>query len=109
MAAPAEKPLTNNRIIIMKTAKVTKTKKTTAPKAKRAVAAAPAPKAKVKAPAAKPAKTSPPKPAPAPAPAPRITAEQIARRAYFIWEQAGRPTGKEREHWLLAEQELQAA
>ncbi|MCX6894319.1 MAG: DUF2934 domain-containing protein [Verrucomicrobia bacterium] len=91
----------------MKTAKVIKTKKTTAPKAKRAIAAAPAPKAKT--PAAKPAKTSAPKPVAAAAPAPRITAELIARRAYFIWEQAGRPTGKEREHWLLAEQELKAA
>ena len=91
----------------MKTAKVTKTKKTTAPKTKRAVAAAPAPKAKASAP--KTVKASTPKPVTAAAPVRKITAEEIARRAYFIWERQGRPAGREREHWLLAEQELKAA
>jgi len=42
-------------------------------------------------------------------PAPEITLDQIARRAYSIWEQQGRPGGKEREHWLLAEQELKSS
>jgi len=97
----------------MKTAKVIKTKKTTAPKAKRAVVAAPAKVAspKAKSPTAKAVKAAAPKPAAvaAPASAPRITAELIARRAYFIWEQQGRPAGREREHWLLAEQQLKAA
>jgi hypothetical protein len=29
----------------------------------------------------------------------------IAQRAYAIWEQEGRPQGKELEHWLRAEAE----
>jgi len=34
------------------------------------------------------------------------TQEQIARRAYEIWERRGRPFGYERENWLAAEKEL---
>jgi hypothetical protein len=34
------------------------------------------------------------------------TREQIAARAYAIWEQEGRPFGREIEHWLRAEREL---
>lgn len=34
------------------------------------------------------------------------THEQIARRAYAIWEEAGRPEGRSVEHWLAAEREL---
>lgn len=43
------------------------------------------------------------------APAPEITSEEIARRAYFIWEQQGRPAGKEAEHWYQAEQQLKSS
>lgn len=44
-----------------------------------------------------------------PLPVQEITSEQIARRAYSIWEQQGRPAGKEAEHWLLAEQQLKSS
>lgn len=33
-------------------------------------------------------------------------AEAIARRAYEIWEEEGRPEGRTEEHWLRAEFEL---
>ena len=36
------------------------------------------------------------------------TREEIALRAYQIWEQEGRPPGRDKEHWVLAEQELTA-
>jgi hypothetical protein len=29
----------------------------------------------------------------------------ISRRAYSLWEEAGKPVGRDREHWLQAEQE----
>jgi hypothetical protein len=32
--------------------------------------------------------------------------KEIAARAYKIWEERGRPEGKEEEFWHLAEQEL---
>lgn len=35
-----------------------------------------------------------------------ITGENIAARAYHLWEQAGRPHGRDGEFWLLAEQQL---
>ena len=35
-----------------------------------------------------------------------ITYDQIAQRAYEIWDKEGRPDGKAREHWLRAEEEL---
>lgn len=35
--------------------------------------------------------------------------EAIARRAYELWELAGRPEGQHLEHWLQAEGELRAA
>ena len=35
-----------------------------------------------------------------------ITYEQIAQRAYEIWEREGKPEGKEQEHWFKAEEEL---
>ena len=109
------------RAIKSKTAKITKPKpsrtaalvKVAAPKAKAKAKA----KAKVKAKPrpAKAVKASAPKPRatkPAPAAArvsfPRITTEQIASRAYFIWEQHGRPSGREGEHWQMAEQQLRA-
>lgn len=34
---------------------------------------------------------------------------QIGKRAYQIWEEEGRPEGRDVEHWLRAEAELQAA
>ena len=32
--------------------------------------------------------------------------EQIAQRAFEIWQQEGQPEGHEQEHWLRAEAEL---
>ncbi|WP_142847050.1 DUF2934 domain-containing protein [Telmatospirillum sp. J64-1] len=32
--------------------------------------------------------------------------EQIRRRAYELWEDQGRPAGREHEHWLQAEREI---
>ncbi|MGD0743868.1 MAG: DUF2934 domain-containing protein [Verrucomicrobiota bacterium] len=34
--------------------------------------------------------------------------DAIARRAYEIWKTAGCPAGRDVEHWLQAEEELQA-
>jgi hypothetical protein len=31
---------------------------------------------------------------------------QILKRAYEIWENEGRPHGRDREHWFLAETQL---
>jgi hypothetical protein len=39
-------------------------------------------------------------------PAREITSDLIAARAYILWEQQGRPHGKDQENWLLAEQQL---
>jgi hypothetical protein len=36
------------------------------------------------------------------------TAEEIAFCAYLIWEKEGRPSGREKEHWLQAETQLLA-
>jgi hypothetical protein len=35
--------------------------------------------------------------------------EEIGLAAYFIWEQEGRPQGRDREHWLRAEHSLRLA
>lgn len=35
--------------------------------------------------------------------------EEIARRAYFLWEQAGRPEGRDRELWLEAESDCRCS
>jgi len=93
--------------------------KTPAPKA--VAAKAPAPKAvvtktpapKTPAPKAAVAKTPAPKPvaakktaAPALPPRVEITSETIAARAYTLWEQAGRPSGRDLEFWSQAEQQL---
>ena len=46
-------------------------------------------------------------PAPAKAaPALTGTKEQIAARAYELWMAAGRPNGRDKEHWLQAEREV---
>ena len=38
----------------------------------------------------------------------KADAGEIARRAYTIWEREGRPHGRDFEHWLKAEREIQA-
>jgi hypothetical protein len=35
--------------------------------------------------------------------------EQVSQRAFEIWEQEGRPEGRDLEHWLAAEAELRPA
>ena len=35
--------------------------------------------------------------------------EEIAKCAFCIWEQEGKPEGREIEHWLQAEKQLAAA
>ncbi|HBB40253.1 MAG: hypothetical protein COW73_04835 [Nitrospirae bacterium CG18_big_fil_WC_8_21_14_2_50_70_55] len=42
-------------------------------------------------------------------PASDLDPEAIAMRAYFIWEEQGRPTGKHEAHWLQAEAQLRRA
>lgn len=32
--------------------------------------------------------------------------DQVAKRAYEIWQSQGSPHGQDQEHWLLAEREL---
>jgi hypothetical protein len=34
------------------------------------------------------------------------TEKEIEKRAYELWEQSGKPEGREEEFWQLAEQEL---
>ena len=34
--------------------------------------------------------------------------DQLRNRAYQIWERKGRPQGRDLEHWLEAERELEA-
>jgi len=100
----------------MKTLKknTTKAKKTAATKSAKVVAQV-AKAIKTMASAAKPAKQTKPaaKPAAKPAvkpvakPAPRaLTTEVISARAFTLWENAGRPTGRDTEFWLQAEQQL---
>jgi len=36
------------------------------------------------------------------------TNPEIATRAYLLWEQSGRPAGKDVEHWLKAEAEARS-
>jgi Asp-tRNA(Asn)/Glu-tRNA(Gln) amidotransferase B subunit len=35
-----------------------------------------------------------------------LAGDAIAKRAYELWEQAGKPAGQETEHWLQAEAEI---
>src|SRR5918994_1417921 len=44
-------------------------------------------------------------PDPFPEPDHETEEERIRRRAYEIWEAAGRPDGREQEHWFAAEHE----
>ena len=97
--SPANTSPTFINMKITKTVK-SKARKTIAPKAaKRVTVSHAAKKTAVK---RKPAKAIPA------VPTLEISSDQIAHRAYFIWEQQGRPAGKEREHWILAEQQLKA-
>ncbi len=79
----------------------TKTKKSTATTSKR-IAVAP-----------KSTKKSTPTPQPANAreakPTFEITTERISICAHAIWEEQGRPQGRELEHWLQAESQLKAS
>lgn len=36
------------------------------------------------------------------------TEDTIRHRAYFLWEQAGKPAGKSHDFWVKAEAELKA-
>jgi hypothetical protein len=36
------------------------------------------------------------------------SSDAISARAYQLWEDAGRPAGRDQEFWLLAEHELKA-
>jgi hypothetical protein len=38
----------------------------------------------------------------------RPAEDQIARLAYHLWEQQGRPSGRDVEHWFMAERQLLA-
>ena len=91
----------------MKTAKskTSKPKKTAKPAAVAVVA--PVRKAAVKLPAAKvsTAKTQ----APAADPRREITSDCIASRAYSLWEQQGRPQGRDLEFWLQAKTQLESS
>lgn len=42
-----------------------------------------------------------------PPPAPPPDLERIRMRAYQIWEQEGRPHGRDEEHWREAERQLE--
>ena len=42
-------------------------------------------------------------------PAGGATPEQVAERAYQIWQESGCPHGRDWEHWLQAERELKGA
>ena len=79
----------------------TKTKKSTATINKRATAAPKSAKKSVA--ATKPAQAREAKPVL------EITTERISIRAHAIWEEQGRPQGRELEHWLQAERQLKAS
>lgn len=58
-------------------------------------------------------KSQPSGPVSAPAPSitrsadrPRPTEAEIAQRAHELWQQAGRPVGRDQEHWYEAERQL---
>jgi len=95
--------------------KAIKTKKTTAPAPAAVITPAKAPTAPKPAPTPAPALVAavltPAPKAAAPAPVSRreITTECIASRAYSLWEQHGRPHGRDAELWLQAESQLKQA
>jgi Protein of unknown function (DUF2934) len=56
-----------------------------------------------------PSKRTPRKQSPAPSadiPDPSISNEDVARRAYSLWEERGRPLGSPEEDWYKAKEEL---
>lgn len=91
-----------------------KTTKTPSKKTAPAAAKPVAPAVATNGPAAKPVEAKPATPAAAPkAAAPavvarrEITSDNIASRAYLLWEQAGRPHGRDLEFWSQAEHQVQ--
>jgi hypothetical protein len=50
-----------------------------------------------------------PKPSVSSRPADEPTNEEVAALAYSIWEQEGRPEGRDLEHWRAAEAQLRQA
>ena len=40
--------------------------------------------------------------------APDVFAEYVQKRAYYIWQESGQPTGKDYEIWLQAEKDVTA-
>ncbi len=44
----------------------------------------------------------------APPPGGAVPREKIAERAYQIWQESGCPAGRDQDHWLQAERELQS-
>jgi hypothetical protein len=42
-------------------------------------------------------------------PKPTLEREEISARAHSIWEEEGCPDGRDLEHWLKAERELESA
>ena len=110
-----EKASQNNiTIVLMKITKSLKSKAgknvkpSAKPAAKRTVVPVVAKKSTAKAAPIK-ARTPQAKRVVMPLPVREITTDQIASRAYFIWEQEGRPAGKESEHWFQAVQQLKAS
>jgi hypothetical protein len=91
---------TNQHRHLMKTLKTikSKTKKTIAKTPAVSLARKTTVKAAAKAPAA-----------PVVTPRREITSECIAARAYSLWEQQGRPHGRDLELWLQAEKQLKAS
>jgi hypothetical protein len=51
-------------------------------------------------------RTPTPEPEPVKPPTQEPTVEEITRVAHSIWEEAGRPEGRDVEHWLEAESRL---
>jgi len=43
-----------------------------------------------------------------PGPSPSPTYEEISARAYELWQEQGRPEGRDRENWIEAERQLHA-
>jgi len=39
----------------------------------------------------------------------KVSRDEVAQRAYQLWEAAGRPVGRDLEYWLQAESELRAS
>jgi hypothetical protein len=102
------KTIKNVKVSTTKTAtkvSTTKTRAAVRPSRKKSPAPVETPVATLPQPAPEPALASLNRPQPAPRP--EITTELIAARAYALWEQQGRPHGRDLANWLLAESQLQ--